>query len=491
MESVLNSIKQPKRLKIIQAYPVSVALGIDFSVDDLLTARAQCFVKNIACGSGAVKVSGITLFNVLYKEEGELAHYESGADFSFNIENDKIDSFCLSDICAKISAPEIIKGENGIELTAQITVEGCLILPQETTYLSEIEGAITKTEQFYTLSFAGLRMATVEFEGEKTVGGLVDKVICLGDSAQIYNTRAGDGEVTVEGEIYSDLLIITTAGEKICERVITPFKYELDCVESLPSSVVTVNAKISERSFKVVANEEDANTLVSGEYKVHFYLCVCQQTAVNCVIDGFSATNELFLEGGEATFLKQFENRNYKYKCFGEGDARFDSQEKVLATLFPFVEIADYFVEKGELKISGLVNCVALTKGENGLQSKAVQTPFSAVFDCDGEPLHLQAFAKNTLCRNLDGKCLTESEIEFTLLTQNLTQTKVTVNFTEGAERTQKQSAISVTFINKGDDLWAVCKKALASEQVILADNPGITFPAKEDRAVVVYRKLN
>ena len=52
-------------------------------------------------------------------------------------------------------------------------------------------------------------------------------------------------------------------------------------------------------------------------------------------------------------------------------------------------------------------------------------------------------------------------------------------------------SAISVVFINKGDDLWSICKKACAPEQVILADNPNLTFPVNEDKAVVVYRKIN
>ena len=59
-----------------------------------------------------------------------------------------------------------------------------------------------------------------------------------------------------------------------------------------------------------------------------------------------------------------------------------------------------------------------------------------------------------------------------------------------GEEKNQDTSAISVVFINKGEDLWSVCKKACATEKVVLADNPDITFPASEDKAIVVYRKI-
>jgi hypothetical protein len=66
----------------------------------------------------------------------------------------------------------------------------------------------------------------------------------------------------------------------------------------------------------------------------------------------------------------------------------------------------------------------------------------------------------------------------------------VAVNAIVGEEREQRNSAFSVVFIDKGDDLWTVCKKALSSEQAILADNPDMTFPVGEARAVVVYKKL-
>jgi len=139
----------------------------------------------------------------------------------------------------------------------------------------------------------------------------------------------------------------------------------------------------------------------------------------------------------------------------------------------------------GRIPLMTLEKCVICE-----LYGERVQAPFFVTVESDQAPVFANAQIHGAVARNLEGKCLLEFEIILTLTSAKQEEVVLTVNAIEGEERDQKSSAISVVFINQGDDLWAVCKKALASEQVILADNPDVTFPAKADKAVVVYRKL-
>jgi hypothetical protein len=134
---------------------------------------------------------------------------------------------------------------------------------------------------------------------------------------------------------------------------------------------------------------------------------------------------------------------------------------------------------------------LVIVKNEAGeLYGERVLAPIVITADCRYNPIYVNAQAQAVVARNLDGKCLLEFELVFTLTYAQNESRIITVNAIVGEEREQKSAAFSVVFIDKGDDLWTVCKKALASEQVILADNPDVTFPAKADKAVVVYRKL-
>ena len=316
-------------------------------------------------------------------------------------------------------------------------------------------------------------------------------MICHNEGVKVISATAGVNEIVVEGEIFSELIFLLKSGEVFSENIVTPFKRELDCELASPQYTAGVSIQVCERAFKVSANEEENSSQLEVDYFVRAFSVLFEKTAVNSVIDCFSCTNEVLLETNEVRYIANESTQIFKDKRFGEGYVKFETNQKIISTAFPTVEIASYNNESGSLKITGVVACVAISKVDNGeIVCTQAQFPFASSFETDGEVLNVVATVKNVTVRNLDGKCLAEWELEFTALIKSEQTATALTAVTEGQERKQKQSAISVVFINKGDDLWAVCKKALASEQVILSDNPGTTFPAKEDRAVVVYRKL-
>ncbi len=491
MEKVFDSVKNPTIIKINYSYPITLTLAFEQEPNDILAFYANAYVKNLSPQSGVISVKGNALFNIIYKEEGEMKHYESGADFSFDVTDEKIAPSCLADFRLFVQNIEYKKSEGGISVTAEILASGEQIIADEKTFLTDISGAIVQKKEVPVLAYVGCCNSVAEAEGEKTFHSFIEKIICYNDEVKVISQTAGINEIVVEGEIYSELLVISKGGERSSERIVTPFRYEVDCDIADPRFSVVSVARISERSFKISSEEEENKSVVSAAYTMRVYSSIFETRSVNCVIDGFSTSNEMELEMGDFLCLKEFYKTSFSHKHFGECTASFETTDFVSANLFPEAQVTNYFCENGKLEINGLVSCFAIIKNKEGEYScQRAEAPFGVSFDCDGEPLKVDASVKKGLTRNLDGKCLLECELDFCVWMKNEENERVVCSFVEGEERAQKQSAISVIFINKGDDLWSVCKKALASEQSILADNPGITFPAKEDKAVVVYRKL-
>lgn len=492
MENIFKQVYCPSIIKITHSYPISVALSLDQEEGAILAHQAVACVNGVNLSNGVARVSGVAFFNILYKEEGNLLSYESSAELAFEINDSRIAVDSLVDIKLQTKNTAISKGASGLEITAEIYAEGYFNSLQELSFLADIEGAVVKRSEIAPLTSVKCFNTTAQIDGEKSYPFFIEKVIYHSECARVTNAISASGEVVVEGEITSELLLLKRNGERALERVVTPFRYEVDCEASQPDYLVNAFVSVNQATFKISSEEEKNSAEIVCEYSLFITGILTAQTPVNCVIDGFSTTNEMDLEVEKVRFANAISQRAAKHKHFGEGDITLGLTDSVIATAFCKVEDLEVKREQPtSAEVSGVATCFVIVKKENGeLYGNRVQAPFFVTVDCNEEGLFVNAQIQGSVARNLEGKCLLEFEL---ILTLNCTQTQealVGINAIEGEEREQKNSAISVVFINKGDDLWAVCKKALASEQVILADNPDVTFPAKADKAVVVYRKL-
>lgn len=492
MENIFKQVNCPSIIKITHSYPISVALALEQGIADILSHQAVACVNSVNSSNGVARVNGVAFFNILYKEEGKILSYESSAELAFEISDSRISADSLVNLNIYVKNSAVTKGANGLEITAQIHAEGYFNCPRAISFLEDIEGAVVKKGEITPLTCVKCFTATAQVDGEKSYPFFIERVIYHSECARVTNAISATGEIIVEGEIISELLLLKRNGERALERIVTPFRYEVDCEASEPNHLVNAFVSVNQATFKISSEEEANSAEIACEYSLFVSGVLTAQTAVNCVIDGFSTTNELDFESEKEEITRLLETRAIKHKHFGEGDITLGLTDSVIATAFCAVEELEIKKEQpASVDINGVATCFVIVKKEDGeLYGERVQAPFFVTVESDQSPVFANAQIHGAVARNLEGKCLLEFEIILTLTSAKQEEVILTVNAIEGEERDQKSSAISVVFINQGDDLWAVCKKALASEQVILADNPDVTFPAKADKAVVVYRKL-
>lgn len=492
MENIFKQVNCPSIIKITHSYPISVALALDQSVGDILGVGASACVNSAECSSGLAKVKAVALFNILYKEDGKILSYESSADLAFEVSDSKISANSLVDLRLCVKNAQVSKGEKGLELTAEIYAECYFNRVQAIPVLEDIEGAIVKKEEIKPLSFVKCINATAQIDGEKRLAYFVERVICHSESARVLNSSVSHDEVILEGEILSEVLLLKQNGERVSEKIVTPFRYEIDCEGAMPNEQACMNACINRAGFKIASDEAGNSANISCEYSLLITGMLTEQTPVNCVIDGFSVLNELTFDSEGVELVNDLAQAAIKHKHFGEGDISLGAKESIVASVFCTVDdLAVKKVSEDKVEISGVAGCLVIVKNEAGeLYGERVFAPVLLTADCKHTPVCVSAQTQGVVARNLDGKCLLELELVFTLTYMQSETRVVLVNAIFGEEKEQKSSAFSVVFIDKGDDLWTVCKKALASEQAILADNPDMVFPAKQEKAVVVYNKL-
>ena len=317
-------------------------------------------------------------------------------------------------------------------------------------------------------------------------------MLCHSDSVRVLQTESGIGEIIVDGEILSEFSLLTVAGEVVNTSMLTAFRYEIECDGVSVDNLSFANACMQNANFKISFLNDENSSKVTGEYQIVFNAVVLSENTVSCVIDGFSTTHELLLSYENLIFDNAFSFSSYKHKCFGEGICELEKGERVICALSGRVDILQATKQEklANTKIEGIVNLSLLTQLGESKKIKSAKIAFDFNLDSDLQLSDLSATVKNIVVRSLEQKCIIDCEVVFSALFKNSESSNMACHAEEGEARTVTQSAISVLFISKGDDLWTVCKKALASEKNILADNPDITFPATSDKAIVVYKRL-
>ena len=493
MESIIKTISTPTFFTVNNSYPIQTDISLDVEPNEIIGVTATALHQSVECSKGSVKVGVRVLFTVLYGSDKVLV-YESGVDYNFEQRDEKIEPNSLyKQNCICDDAKILVNDDGSLTVSTVIEFSATFCVTNQLSFLQDVDGAEVKTEQKKVVSMQKcLQPVTATFDGEKQLNFEIERVLCHSDSVRVLQTESGIGEIIVDGEILSEFSLLTVAGEVVNTSMLTAFRYEIECDGVSVDNLSFANACMQNANFKISFLNDENSSKVTGEYQIVFNAVVLSENTVSCVIDGFSTTHELLLSYENLIFDNAFSFSSYKHKCFGEGICELEKGERVICALSGRVDILQATKQEklANTKIEGIVNLSLLTQLGESKKIKSAKVAFDFNLDSDLQLSDLSATVKNIVVRSLEQKCIIDCEVVFSALFKNSESSNMACHAEEGEARTVTQSAISVLFISKGDDLWTVCKKALASEKNILADNPDITFPATSDKAIVVYKRL-
>lgn len=484
---VNNNSERTDCFKVYASNPISYGFN-PASEGKILNVNAAVRTQTVKTAPGECKVTAQALFSVIAENDDGLIEEENLVTFDIDFKNERItDNSPVSLFYSVSDVKFVLSGEEYL-ISAIIDSEADFLNFEQQSFPDSFEGAIVKDQQVAGLCKFSAFSEISDFDGEKELAFEVKNMLCHEEFVRITSAGAGVNQVYVAGEIISEFLVVTRRGEQIKETLSVPFRFESDCADCLPENKVIAYAEPINAAYRV--ENDERKSIVSGVFSVNFTFNVFKKCNYTVVADCFSQKNELMLIRNEIELTEDVGTRELKYKCFGEA-ASDKGDDYITAVTSTAVSAFDYNMNNGKLFLAGVVKADLLVRNKEGSLRKAqAELPFSCEFDYDGIPVSVGCSATKFTAKELDGKCVAECELIFT--TGYYTNKKYTVVIAaeEGEPRKPDDCAVRIVFVEKGDDCWAVCKKACVSENDLLKQNPVLVFPAENDSGIVIYRKL-
>lgn len=489
METITKKIKKVLPIKVNTSSAIATELSLDVDEKDILVKSAKVLIVGIQPFEKTAKVNAKVIYNIVYLTGGEHECYESAAEWTADLSNDRINSSTILQVDGFAENVKIEKRDDILEISAIINLEGRFFSVEDVELVDDIEDAVCKKQQITAPVNLNKFCEHGELEGEKDFNFLVKKVVSQTEYVRIFECTSAVGEIIVEGEIISEFLFLTSGNEFTKDSFVMPFRYEIECDDCEAQDKAIVFARITDANYRVTADENSTSTHISAVYELEYCVHIFKIEETECVCDAFRAANYIKCDKEQSEILQNCKYYTYKYRCFGEAACDLEDK-KTISSLCGRVGGINYKKDGENLVISGEIDCDVLCKKEDDILTENAVMPFTCEFPCDLIPADLTCIMRNVAVKQQGNKCYIECELIFTLTLFENSVYDIFCNFELGEERKQDNNAISIIFIEKGEDAWSVCKKAGISENELLEQNPALTFPTEIDSRILVYHEL-
>ena len=465
------------------------------SVEDeqsVVSAIAKTYLIKCQSLEKEIKYEGRAIFTVVYKTEEGLKSVETGVEYGFKVQDDRI--LQGQKIIPSVNIKDCkVKTSNGV-----VIVEGILTFICQVEKCSFVE-FVANSNQYVCknqdVEFTKSVMTITndfKIEEEYELDYTIKNILCHNENVLINNIDAGISCVTVEGEVELNSVNLTLNDESVKKECKTlPFRVEIEGKEILPNSICNLTVLATETNYKVLVDENKNKSMVSVEIILKCTLDVFENNSVSCIIDMYSKETLLNLTKEKVDVFKVLGQKEVKERVNGEIPFELNQNDTVICSLFENLLECDAQTENGKTVVNGVVESCLLIRSENGYFKKQVNCPFSVellgdftysqLLDCKTCQFEVKTI-NNTL------KYQFILQLSFKMIEKSTCY--VIIKIDETTKRQQNDSAISVYIPSDGDSMWDICKTLGVSEEDILKTNKDLQFPLTQGERIIIYREI-
>lgn len=485
-----DSFFERKTIKVTEKNNLECSLNLsDDNADRILSLTGKVYRATEERDGDDLIYGGLATFNSVFGGE-ELMRIEAGAKFSFKttppkpeLSVRKIEYFLLG---------IKIKSEGGmLYATASLIAEIYYVSVEEKPFAVNVD-ALKKMQEL-TMStehaFSGRFDLEESFDVKK-----IKRVLFSDACAVVKSVQAGMGAATVEGEAIITVLMLPFSenGDILKEVRCVPFRFEADVDGADDTSVVSADATPDDISLKVYVDEDKNKATVNIVLTLAIKGVAVTRTATQYVEDCYSPENELILSR-ETLNTRAFKaHAHFTERISEKLNCAVPEYARLIKLIGETTELTKAAVKDGFLMAEGVVFGNALMiDGENNLISNAFQLPFSVSAPVEVTPVdNVKAVCEEMHCKMRNGRLEAEANVIISYDEYEDYAVDVITEVTEGDKKQNASYAISVYLGSAGDTEWDVTKRLGVSQDVVLKDNPELSFPLSGGEKILVYRKL-
>ncbi|MBQ8909294.1 MAG: DUF3794 domain-containing protein [Clostridia bacterium] len=464
----------------------------------ILTVQVDACVQNQEVLDKMVTFAGVVDVRVVFMTgEGEICTVNSSCPYSSKFEGEQI----AQNACALINVDVIdatseIVGDENVRVNVILSQSGFVVSNQENLSLRcDDDDVCYQNEEVDIVKYIGCGKDSMISESDINLRDNIKKILLTESKAMVKSAEAGANYVTVSGDVISRVLYVSENDKFESGYIYDTFKQEVELAGTTRDSSVEGYASICQEGVvaEVVQDEKGGKLVV--KVPINFNVFAYENTTISTVKDLYStkADVNITMNSFEMTSLCDAEIVEGKI----EGSLTIDEDkprvDKLLFSGANKVSVTNNYIKDGEIFIEGIAQTtvVYLNDETSSLYSVVIDVPFvisdktkcgenaslsirAIVTDADvvvkkGRELIYDAKIKAAVncCKQLNGGVISEASF--------------------GEEYQEKNYAMEVIFARAGKELWDVAKGAHVKEEVILAQNPEVTFPVEKDTPLVLF----
>ncbi len=450
---------------------------------------------------GEATLTGTIYTNLVYLNEiGELKHIIHQTPFSASLTSEKI-----SPLSALLGKVEVL--ESVIDLVTEATVRANVTVE---VYLNQIaqnevqnfdapnDSVKTKTEKVMLTHLKTSNAAKFNVLSEQSLKVNATEVFVTGINTCVKSVTAGTGYFTVNGEVCINFA--TQSQDE--DKPIKCFSETLSFKEEIENEQITKNDLVL--AYVSPVQEQTVLELANDENRVNFGLTIVLEANYvvlsnmehEVVTDAFSTTCQTELISGNLCNgvilpTKYTTERIDTSVTISETEPRIS---KIVCALPSNLTLTKTFVNGSNIVVEGLANvCVTYETDDDEMVLSSVQaeTPFSITLKNVAQNSD-NIFVTANIC-GVNAKAKKGKEIDLDLdlcfgvdnyYNNNL---PIITGVNVGECFPKSEYALKVYIAPQGSTLWDLSKKLNVSEEELVKQNPGITFPLEKPTSIVYF----
>jgi hypothetical protein len=468
---------------------------------NVLVCNSEAEVLN-----GEARVQSKIRFEVVYlAEDGAFYSITDMMDFTGRVQNELLKANMIPLVSSQAIDTQITSLSNDmVELTSIIDTNIDVVANDEVTFVEHANDRIvSKMEQFNYCQMTeneNIKFRVMdEYEMKEDIGQL------LMASAQLCNQQItpGTGYATIKGSVNLNLVYETNTEPKQIKSLshMFEFKEEVNAQNVSPTSILMFTSSVMGDEINVMGNHVGENILLKTSIGLCYHIVALEIQEADALIDAFSLDNTIMLT--EENFEKCKWNDVIIEQKRIMGNVVIDEMQaeidNIVAQCGGAVTIANAYATNGEIQVEGVLHTNVIytspaSEDEIKYESVAVEIPFSTQFSNadvnENTLIHAKVAIKSMQAHRKRSREL-EVEVELCMyIALSETEQKQLVQKIEHSEQMpEDEVALRMFMIRKHNNLWDVCKKTRATPEMIMEQNPNLSFPLEEDTIIIIYKQ--
>ena len=484
-------------------FSVECNIPVETEVGKIFSVCHTAEVENAEVLNGVANYNGTIDFCVIFQSvDGEIQTSNFSCPFTSKFEDSQISTGDKVEIDVEVLdfSVDSVTSSN-IKITCHVQQKCTIIFCRDVEIIdSSDENICTKKEEIYVSTLIGEASEVFTSDSEVSIKEPVRKVILCDSQVSVKTVESGVNFVSVAGEVVNRILYLTENDRYETSYLTENFKEEVELEGVSRDSISEAVAYVKKNQVKCEVAEQEKGVIVKISVPICVKVTAFEERAVEVVKDIYSISGDLEVSTESFDMTRELNHDYFEAKIDGNLTLNDDQPrvDKILFIAGTNLTISNAYIQNGEVFVEGVAkaNVVYLNDEENSNNSVTMEVPFvvsdKSSVTCDEPAISVRAILFDVDVVVKKGRDLYfDAKLKLHISYDCDEVSAVINNANVAGEGVERDCAVELVFAKAGMEAWDIAKHLKVREEVLMLQNPEITFPLQEDTNVVVYYKIS